>query len=108
VPYGHVHREHAGSDGLYRAGDQFAVIPSFTGEGVALALRTARLAALRILAGAPAAAYHHAAGRDVRRAMRTAGVLARLTRPRLGQRLAVQLSGLPGALPTLARAVGVG
>ena len=108
VPYGHVHREHGGSDGLYRAGDQFAVIPSFTGEGVALALRTAHLAALRILAGAPAAAYHHAAGRDVRRAMRTAGVLARLTRPRLGQRLAVQLSGLPGALPTLARAVGVG
>ena len=33
------------ADGLYRVGDQLAVIPSFTGEGIAIALRTARLAA---------------------------------------------------------------
>ena len=107
VPYGHVHRDDAGGDGLYRAGDQFAVIPSFTGEGVALALRTARLAALRILAGGPAAAYHRAAGRDIRRPMRTARTLARLAGPRLGRHCGLGLARVPGALPALARAVRV-
>jgi flavin-dependent dehydrogenase len=107
VPYGHVHQDDAGGDGLYRAGDQFAVIPSFTGEGVALALRTARLAALQILAGDPAAAYHRAAGRDIRGSMRTARTLARLTAPRLGRRCAIGLACVPGALPALAQAVRV-
>jgi flavin-dependent dehydrogenase len=105
IPYGYVHRDCAPSDGLFRAGDQFAVIPSFTGEGVALALRTARLAAHRILAGEPAAAYHHAARRDIRRSMHAARVLSRLTRSPLGRRCAVGLAHLPGALPALAQAV---
>ena len=107
VPYGHVHRDEADSEGLYRAGDQFAVIPSFTGEGVALALRTARLAALQILAGAPAAAYHQAAGHEIRRSMCTARTLARLTGPPLGRLCAVALAHVPGALPALAQAVRV-
>jgi flavin-dependent dehydrogenase len=107
VPYGHVHRDKARGDGLYRAGDQFAVIPSFTGEGVALALRTARLAALRILAGEPAAAYHRAAGREIRRPMRAARTLARLTRSPLGRHCGLGLARVPGALPELAQAVRV-
>jgi len=108
LPYGHVHRDDAGGAGLYRAGDQFAVIPSFAGEGVGLALRTARLAALRILAGESASAYHRAAGREIRRSMRTARMLARLTGTPLGRRCAVSLAHLPGALPILAQAVRVG
>ena len=107
VPYGHVHQDAAGGDGLYRAGDQFAVIPSFTGEGVALALRTARLAALGILAGESAAAYHRAAGDEIRRPMRAARALARFTGPRLGRRCALGLVHLPGALPALAQALRV-
>jgi flavin-dependent dehydrogenase len=107
VPYGHVHRDRAGSDGLFRAGDQFAVIPSFTGEGVALALRTARLAAARILAGEPAAAYHRAARRDIRRSMHAARTLSRLIRSPLGRQCAVGLAHLPRALPALAQAVRV-
>jgi menaquinone-9 beta-reductase len=107
VPYGHMHRDDAGGDGLYRAGDQFAVIPSFTGEGVALALRTARLATLGIRAGQPAAAYHRAAGRDVRVPMRTARMLAQLTGVRLGRRWALGLAHVTGALPALAQAVRV-
>jgi flavin-dependent dehydrogenase len=107
VPYGHVHRDRAGGDGLYRAGDQFAVIPSFAGEGVALALRTARLAALRILAGDPAAAYHCAARDEIRRPMHAARMLARLTRVPLGRRCALGLARMPGALPALARALRV-
>jgi menaquinone-9 beta-reductase len=107
VPYGHVYRDDAGGAGLYRAGDQFAVIPSFTGEGVALALRTACLAALGIRAGQPPAAYHRAAGRDIRRLMRTARVLAQLTGSSLGRQCALGLAHLPGALPALAQAVRV-
>jgi flavin-dependent dehydrogenase len=107
VPYGHVHQDAAGGDGLYRAGDQFAVIPSFTGEGVALALRTARLAVLQILAGQPATACHRAARQDIRRPMRTACILTQLTRLRLGRGLAVGLAHMPGALPALAQAVRV-
>jgi flavin-dependent dehydrogenase len=102
-----VHQDAAGGDGLYRAGDQFAVIPSFTGEGVALALRTARLAALQILAGESAAAYHRAAGDEIRRPMRAARALARFTGPRLGRRCALGLVHLPGALPALAQALRV-
>lgn len=107
VPYGHIHRDRRASDGLHRVGDQFAVIPSFAGEGVALALCTARLAALQIAAGEPASSYHRAAGRELRGSMRLACNLARLTRPRLGRELAVRLGRVPGVLPALAQAVRV-
>ena len=53
LPYGYLCRPSDCADGVYRVGDQFAVIPSFTGEGIAIALRTARLAADAIMAGVP-------------------------------------------------------
>ena len=43
---------------VYRLGDQAAVIPSFTGDGMAMALHSARLATDAILAGHPPAVYH--------------------------------------------------
>lgn len=104
VPYGYLHQGGA-ADGPWRLGDQLGVIPSFAGEGIALALRTARLAALAGAAGEPAAAYHHAAVRDVRRPVRAACRLAYLTRRRVARRLVVELGRVPGVLPTLARAV---
>ncbi len=48
IPYGHVRRR---SDGLWRLGDQAAVIPSFAGEGMAIALHSAELAARMMLEG---------------------------------------------------------
>ena len=46
VPYGYVHRPAAADlPGLFRLGDQMAVIPSFTGDGVSIALHTAFAAA---------------------------------------------------------------
>jgi len=66
VPYGFVHRR--GDDvcgGVFRLGDQAGVIPSFTGDGMSIALHSARLAAEAVLAGASAAAYHSAFRRDV-------------------------------------------
>ncbi len=52
IPYGYVRR--TTEDGLYCIGDQAAVIPSFTGDGISIALHTARCAAAAYLAGKPA------------------------------------------------------
>jgi flavin-dependent dehydrogenase len=42
IPYGYIRR--TTEDGLYCIGDQAAVIPSFTGDGISIALHTARCA----------------------------------------------------------------
>jgi flavin-dependent dehydrogenase len=55
IPYGYIRRT---SDvGLYCIGDQAAVIPSFTGDGISLALHTARCAAAAYHAGEPAPVF---------------------------------------------------
>ena len=48
IPYGYL-RETT-DDGLYCIGDQAAVIPSFTGDGISIALHTARCAVAAYLA----------------------------------------------------------
>jgi hypothetical protein len=48
IPYGYIRR--TTEDGLYCIGDQAAVIPSFTGDGISIALHTARCAAAAYLA----------------------------------------------------------
>ena len=90
VPYGYRHRE-PGEPGLYRVGDQFAVVPSLAGEGVAMALAGGAEAARAILAGIPAAAFHATLNRRLDRPMRWAGGIARL------------LEAAPGALALAAR-----
>ena len=52
IPYGYIRR--TSDDGLYCIGDQAAVIPSFTGDGISIALHTARRAADAYLAAEPA------------------------------------------------------
>jgi flavin-dependent dehydrogenase len=44
IPYGFVYREKSSAPGLYRLGDQMAVIPSFFGNGISIALHSAFLA----------------------------------------------------------------
>lgn len=66
VPYGFVHRPRDDDPaGLYRLGDQAAVIPSFAGDGVAIALHTARRAVGAFLAGRSARDYHTALRREM-------------------------------------------
>jgi flavin-dependent dehydrogenase len=48
IPYGYLRR--STDEGLYCIGDQAAVIPSFTGDGISIALHTARRAAAAYLA----------------------------------------------------------
>ena len=55
IPYGHLVKE---SCGVWCLGDQAAVVPSFTGDGLAIALHSGALAAEMFLAGASADKYH--------------------------------------------------
>lgn len=65
IPYGHVQR-HADGQDLWRLGDQAAVIPSFSGDGMSIALHSAELAASMYLEGSPADSYQRRLSRDVR------------------------------------------
>jgi flavin-dependent dehydrogenase len=62
IPYGHVQRR---SDGIFRLGDQAAVIPSFSGDGMSIALHSAELAASAHLAGQSADVFQRRLARDV-------------------------------------------
>jgi flavin-dependent dehydrogenase len=55
IPYGYVRR--TSENGLYCIGDQAAVIPSFTGDGISIALHTARCAVAAYLAEEPASLF---------------------------------------------------
>lgn len=55
IPYGFIRR--TTDEGLYCIGDQAAVIPSFTGDGISIALHTARCAAAAYLAAEPAPVF---------------------------------------------------
>lgn len=75
VPYGLLHRDGPGADpALWRVGDQFAVIPSFLGDGIAMALAGGMAAAEAILSGEPAQAFHSAWHRRLVAPMRMAAV----------------------------------
>ena len=55
IPYGYIRR--ATEEGLYCIGDQAAVIPSFTGDGISIALHTARCAVDAYLAEESASVF---------------------------------------------------
>jgi len=102
VPYGHLAAP--ATDGLWRLGDQAAVIPSFCGDGMAIALESGRLAAAMLADGATAAAYQRALLLRTRRPVRLAMAALRLARHPLGRWAAmVGLSAVPGGLALLAR-----
>lgn len=61
VPYGFVDR---GGDPAFRLGDQAGVIPSFSGDGMSIALHSARLAAAVVADGGDARTYARAFRRD--------------------------------------------
>lgn len=81
VPYGFQHRERTASrsdwrqDGLFRLGDQVAVIPSLTGDGIAIALDSGSLAAQLWQKGFDAVSYHNHLTSKLGGQMRLAGLL---------------------------------
>jgi menaquinone-9 beta-reductase len=83
VPYGYLHRASTRDPPrLWRLGDQAAVIPSFTGDGVAIALHSAAVAAQELLAGATAQHYHQRLRRELLAQMIRAQLLYELGRHR--------------------------
>jgi len=73
IPYGYIRRA---KDGLWRLGDQMAVIPSFSGDGMSIALHSAELAAESYLAGHSAEAFQARLSRDVATQVRLATALS--------------------------------
>lgn len=101
VPYGYLAPP---TDDLWRLGDQAAVIPSFCGDGMAIALHSGRLAADMLADGAAASAYQRRLHDDVARQVRLATRLQRLGTSRTGRfALIAGLGALPAALAALAR-----
>jgi len=105
IPYGHL----AGrSDGLWCVGDQAAVIPSFTGDGMSIALHSAALAARMFLAGESADAYHRKLEAQLGRGMGLAMMLSRIMVSGAGRRLApFALALYPNAMQWIARSTRI-
>lgn len=107
VPYGFLHR-HRPNDRVFRLGDQAAVIPSFCGEGMAIALHSAALAASVVVEGGRAAAHHAMLRRDLWRSMAVATTLQRCGRNALPRHLLLRLLHLhPGIVGQLVRGTRV-
>jgi flavin-dependent dehydrogenase len=79
LPYGFVRSRavQAQHGGVWSLGDQAAVIPSFTGDGMAIALHSGRLAASMYLEGATAQAYQEMLHRQLASQVRLATVFSR-------------------------------
>ena len=76
IPYGLLERR--ATDGLWRVGDQAAVIPSFSGDGISIALHSAHLAAEMLLRGNQADAYQMRLASELRRSVNIATAISRM------------------------------
>jgi flavin-dependent dehydrogenase len=75
IPYGLL--QSRATDGLWRLGDQAAVIPSFSGDGMSIALHSAHLAAQVYLSGGTAASFQPRLYQELRRSVATATAISR-------------------------------
>jgi flavin-dependent dehydrogenase len=108
VPYGW--RTEATVPGIYRLGDQAAVIASLAGDGIAIALNSGIAAAEAIASGRPAEEYQRAFGRRARRPIDAAEALrwaAEHAAPRTAAmkllKIVPRLTGLAALLTRIAR-----
>ncbi|MBS1804358.1 MAG: NAD(P)/FAD-dependent oxidoreductase [Acidobacteria bacterium] len=100
IPYGYVAKT---SNGIWRIGDQAAVIPSFTGDGMSIALHSANLASEMFLAGRSADEYLAQLQGHLQNGMSIANSLSRMMVTSTGRMLATGvLSLVPGALGRIA------
>ncbi|MBM1172301.1 NAD(P)/FAD-dependent oxidoreductase [Microvirga arabica] len=93
IPYGFVHQPEAiEAQGLYRLGDQMGVIPSFTGEGMSIALHSGCLAASIFLRhSCTGGDFHRKMASDIRRQVRLAFLLNKAARYGPGQSALFQI-----------------
>jgi flavin-dependent dehydrogenase len=105
IPYGYLA---GGVPGLWRVGDQAAVIPSFTGDGISIALHSGALAAQMLLEGASAEDYHCSLRAQLRPGMSLATLISRAMVSGAGRALApLFLSLFPNAMTWIARSTRI-
>ncbi len=87
VPYGFVHQPSPGDvEGLFRLGDQMGVIPSFCGDGIAIALHSAhRSAAMYAAQGNAGNNYHRVIAADVSHQIQLAMLMYQLSQARVAR-----------------------
>jgi flavin-dependent dehydrogenase len=103
IPYGFVQR-HSEGPCPWRLGDQAAVIPSFAGEGISIALHSAQLAAATFLADGDSARYQARLAADLAVCIRRATLISRLLVHPAGQSVAMTATQLmPGLIGAVAR-----
>jgi flavin-dependent dehydrogenase len=96
IPYGYVRES---SDGVWSLGDQASVIPSFTGDGMSIALHSGCLAAAMVLRGETAASFQHRLRAQVANQVSLATILSRgLVAAPLQSLFAAAVSLWPGIL----------
>ncbi len=96
IPYGYVRRA---AEGVWAIGDQAAVIPSFTGDGMSIALHSGCLAAEMYLSGATATSFQQRLHADLRSRIGWATALSRgLVNPSLQSLFASAVSLRPSLL----------
>nr|WP_298683626.1 NAD(P)-binding protein [uncultured Dongia sp.] len=99
IPYGFLHRPAPGdAAGLFRLGDQLAVTPSFSGDGMSIALHTAFAAVDAYLTGYDANAYHHRMRQEIGPQIRRAKFLSAGMQNDVGQ---AGIMALAGMMPSL-------
>ncbi len=101
IPYGYLRTV---TDGPWWLGDQAAVIPSFAGAGIGMALRSARLASVALLAQTPAQSFQMSFADQMRPVVRRSVMVSRLILNPYGNSILTGvLTVLPGLLRGLAR-----
>jgi flavin-dependent dehydrogenase len=106
IPYGHVARP---AGGPWRLGDQAAVIPSFCGEGMSIALHSARLAAEIELGGGGGEAYQRRLAMEVGPQVVWATLLSRaVVRASCQGAISALVGAWPAALARIAAATRIG
>jgi len=107
VPYGW--RAAGTADGVYRVGDQAAVIASLAGDGIAIALESGIAAARAIAARRPAAEFQRDWSRRARQPVGLAEVLRRSAENPLARNAMMGLLGwFPSLAPLAARLTRIG
>jgi flavin-dependent dehydrogenase len=100
IPYGYIHQP---TDGPWRLDDQAAVIPSFSGDGISIALYSARLAANAYLAGNHTGQFQALLNRSIANRVRAAALLSRaLVSPLTQPLLAISVRIYPDLLRQVA------
>ncbi|MCW8194623.1 NAD(P)/FAD-dependent oxidoreductase [Proteobacteria bacterium 005FR1] len=99
TPYGYLCAPQPEAPGLFRLGDQAAVIPSLAGDGIAIALHSGMLAAQCCAREQSASEYHEQALKVFSRPVRNAQRIGKVLSSSMGREIALRCGRhWPGAL----------